>query len=55
MVYSYTDWHDVDEESRMFAAFGGAWVDGGLAGITQRYVAVPWTTGEIVASRKKNK
>ena len=48
----YTDWHDVDEETTTISAYGGHWnEDRTGAGITQRYLAIPWTTGELVASK----
>ena len=54
MIYSYTDWHDVDEETRTIAMYSGNWGEGSSAGIAQRYVVWGLTfTPEVVASMKK--
>ena len=54
MIYSYTDLHDVDEESTSMSLYGGYWAHDKVSGVMNRHVdAVLSATGEIVASMKK--
>lgn len=61
---NYTDWHDVDEETRTAIAHGGYWCRENEDGVTRLNLDgwnTPTTTRDIVTSRcctiqtKKNK
>ena len=54
MIYSYTDWHDVDEDLRTGVRQGGEWNQGIEVGIAYLVMyETPTALGEIVASMKK--
>jgi hypothetical protein len=54
MVYSYTDWHIVDEDERTISVHGGYWVHGVYTGIAHREVSVTSTNNQdTVAFEKK--
>ena len=50
-IIYYTDYHDVDEETRTITAYGGYWLAGNQAGITYRHpYDDPTVSGDYVAS-----
>ena len=38
-ISNYTNWHDVDEDKRTIADYGGYWTDGTHVGIARRDMA----------------
>ena len=48
----YTDFQDVDEDSKTIVRYGGDWINGTQAGITFRHMDhTPADTSDYVASR----
>jgi len=51
MIIYYTDWHDVDEETRTITALGGYWFEYSFVGVMNRDVAnAPTGSQDFVAS-----
>ena len=56
MIYSYTDWHIVDEDMTAISVHGGYWIHGIYTGIAHREVSVASTSSTgTVAFCTKNK
>ena len=56
MVYSCTDWHEVDEDARAIPIYGGDWNVIDAVGVALRNMYYPSSsTFDIVAFAQKNK
>ena len=54
MIYSYTDWHDVDEDLRTIMSYGGRWRGVEGAGVFRHTAAdssLSHSNNDTVASR----